>query len=98
MSDQEYLKQNLKEADLYRNQGLLADAKRKYLEILRIIGKNEKLMKHQKLIGAINSKILSSPQTSCSSSKNYSPFLKPKKRLPSKGLWPSPNSGSMSKL
>ncbi len=57
MSDQEYLKQTLKEADLYRNQGLLADAKKKYREILRIIGKNEKLMKHQKLIDAINSKI-----------------------------------------
>jgi tetratricopeptide (TPR) repeat protein len=57
MSDQEYIKQTLKEADLYRNQGLLADAKKKYLESLRIIGKNEKLMKHQKLIDAINSKI-----------------------------------------
>jgi hypothetical protein len=59
MSDQEYLKQNLKEADLYCNQGLLADAKKKYLEILKMIGKNEKLMKHKRLIGVINSKIRS---------------------------------------
>jgi tetratricopeptide (TPR) repeat protein len=57
MSDQEYIKQTLKEADLYRSQGLLADAKKKYLESLRVIGKNEMLMKHQKLINAIHSKI-----------------------------------------
>jgi hypothetical protein len=57
MSDEEYIKRTLKEADLYRSQGLLADAKKKYLESLRVVGKNEKLMKHQKLIDAINSKI-----------------------------------------
>jgi tetratricopeptide (TPR) repeat protein len=57
MSDQEYIKQTLKEADLYRSQGLLADAKKKYLESLRVIGKNEQLMKHQELINAIHSKI-----------------------------------------
>jgi tetratricopeptide (TPR) repeat protein len=57
MSDQEYIKQTLKEADVYRTQGLLADAKKKYLEVLKVVGNNEKLMKHQKLIDAINSKI-----------------------------------------
>jgi tetratricopeptide (TPR) repeat protein len=57
MSDQEYIKQTLKEAELYRSQGLLADAKKKYLESLKVIAKNEKLMKNQKVIEFIHSKI-----------------------------------------
>jgi len=57
MSDQDFIRQTLKEADLYRSQGLLVDAKRKYLESLKVIGKNESLKKNQKLIDAINTKV-----------------------------------------
>jgi tetratricopeptide (TPR) repeat protein len=57
MSEQEYIKRALKEADLYRTQGLFSNARQKYLETLDYVGKNEKLSKHSKLIHAIEAKI-----------------------------------------
>jgi tetratricopeptide (TPR) repeat protein len=57
MSEQEHIKSALKEADLYRTQGLLSNARQKYIETLNYVGKSEKFSKHLKLIHAIKGKI-----------------------------------------
>jgi hypothetical protein len=57
MPEKEQIRRLLKEADLYRTQGLLSDSKSKYAEILSIIGKSKTLANHKQLIAGIKSKI-----------------------------------------
>lgn len=57
MSEKESFKALLKEAEVYRAQGLLADAKAKYLEILTLAGKDPALSRNQKFIDGVKSKI-----------------------------------------
>ena len=57
MADQDYIKSLVKEADLYRDQGLLAQAKGTYSKVLEFVKKNEKLRNHKKLRDAIGGKI-----------------------------------------
>ena len=47
----------LKEADIYRSQGLLSDSKAKYVEILSVIGKSKTLANHTQLIAGVKGKI-----------------------------------------
>ena len=57
MTEKEQIKRLLKEADLYRAQGLLSDSKAKYMEILSVIGKSKTLANHKQLIDGVKSKI-----------------------------------------
>jgi hypothetical protein len=57
MTEKELIRRLLKEADLYRNHGLLSDAKSKYVEILSAIGKSKILSSHKQLISGVKSKI-----------------------------------------
>jgi len=57
MTEKEAIRRLLKEADLYRNQGLLSDSKAKYMEILSIIGKSKTLANHKQLVEGVKSKI-----------------------------------------
>ena len=57
MTEKDIIRRLLKEADLYRNQGLLSDAKSKYMEILSVIGKSKTLASHKQLIDGVKSKI-----------------------------------------
>jgi hypothetical protein len=57
MSEKESIKTLLKEAEIYRTQGLLADSKAKYVEVLSLIGKNPSFSKNQKLVDGVKSKI-----------------------------------------
>jgi hypothetical protein len=57
MTEKELIRRLLKEADLYRNHGLLSDAKSKYVEILSVIGKSRILSTHKPLISGVKSKI-----------------------------------------
>jgi len=57
MSERELIKTLLKEAEIYRTQGLLADSKAKYIEILSLIGKISAFSKNQKLVDGVKSKI-----------------------------------------
>lgn len=59
MTDQERIKSLVKEAELYRTQGLLVESKEKYLEALQLIGKNQGFRSHKKLINTVKNKILS---------------------------------------
>jgi tetratricopeptide (TPR) repeat protein len=57
MSEKDRIRRLLKEADLYRSQGLLSDSKSKYVEILSVIEKSKTLANHQQLISGVKSKI-----------------------------------------
>ena len=57
MPEKELIRRLLKEADLYRNQGLLSDSKAKYMEILSVIRKSKTLSSHTQLIDGVKSKI-----------------------------------------
>ena len=57
MSGREDLNPLLKEADIYRTQGLLDQAKEKYLDILKLIKKDQGLSKDKQLIDDVNNKI-----------------------------------------
>ena len=57
MSEKERIKSLIKEATLYQKQGLFEEAKEKYEEILAFIQHDEKYVKDQKLIDAIQEKI-----------------------------------------
>lgn len=57
MPEKEQIRRLLKEADLYRTQGLLSDSKTKYMEILSVIGKSKTLSNHKQLIAGVKSKI-----------------------------------------
>ncbi len=57
MSEQQYLRSLLKEAALYRTQGLLVESKGKYLKGLEFIEKSRGFGNHAKLIDAVQNKI-----------------------------------------
>jgi len=57
MTEKDIIRRLLKEADLYRNQGLLSDAKSKYVQMLSIIGKSKALSENKPLIAGVKSKI-----------------------------------------
>jgi hypothetical protein len=57
MSEKDLIRRLLKEADIYRTQGLLADSKVKYMEILSVIGKSKTFSNHKQLIAGVKSKI-----------------------------------------
>jgi len=59
MNDAERIKSLVKEADFYRSQGLLEQAKYKYSEALNVIKKSEVLQKKESLINSINKRIKS---------------------------------------
>jgi hypothetical protein len=57
MNDADKIKSLVKEADFYRSQGLLEQAKYKYSEALNIVKKNETLQKKESLIDSLNKRI-----------------------------------------
>ena len=57
MSDKQHIKALAREAEIYRNQGLLSGAKQKYREILRFVQDHDRYSKDKKLIDAVNKKI-----------------------------------------
>jgi hypothetical protein len=57
MSEKESIKALLKEAEIYRTQGLLADSKAKYVEALSLIGKNPAFSKNEQLLDGVKGKI-----------------------------------------
>jgi hypothetical protein len=58
MSDRQRVETMVKEADIYRNQGFLVAAKQKYQELLEFIQGHDKYSKNEKLISAVEGKIL----------------------------------------
>lgn len=57
MTEKDLIRRLLKEADLYRTQGLLSDAKSKYVQMLSVIGKSKTLADNKDLIAGVKSKI-----------------------------------------
>jgi len=57
MRDADLIKSLVKEADLYRDQGLLEQAKYKYSEALKLVRSNEALKKQESLINTLNKRI-----------------------------------------
>ena len=57
MSEKELIRRLLKEADIYRTQGLLSDSKAKYMELLSIVVKSKTLANQEKLIAGVKSKV-----------------------------------------
>jgi hypothetical protein len=57
MTEKDLIRRLLKEADLYRTQGLLSDAKSKYVQMLSVIGKSKALAENKQLIAGVKSKI-----------------------------------------
>ena len=57
MDAKKQIKSFIQEAELYKSQGLLDEAKEKYLSIVEFIQKNEKIQKKQNLIDSISKKI-----------------------------------------
>jgi tetratricopeptide (TPR) repeat protein len=57
MNDSDRIKSLVKEADFYRSQGLLEQAKFKYSEALNVVMKNEALQKKESLINSLNKRI-----------------------------------------
>jgi hypothetical protein len=57
MSGQEYIKSLIKEAELYRQQGLLAQSKETFQKVLKFVEKSKPFRNHKKLTAAIGEKI-----------------------------------------
>lgn len=57
MSDQEYIRSLVKEAELYRSQGLLVQSKDKFLKVQQFIKKNKQFGNYRKLLDAVANKI-----------------------------------------
>jgi len=57
MSEKEHIRALMREAELYRSQGLFEASKQRYEEILQLIQGHERLSKNKKLIDAVNRKI-----------------------------------------
>ena len=57
MSDKKHIESLIKEAELYRRQSLLNQAREKYDEILEFINGHEHYKKNEKLITAIKGRI-----------------------------------------
>lgn len=58
MSDRQHVESLVREADIYRNQGFLVAAKQKYNELLQFIQRHEQYSKNERLISAVEKKIL----------------------------------------
>jgi len=59
MSDTDKIKSLVKEADFYRSQGLLEQAKYKYSEAIKLVRKSETINKKESLIDTLNKRIKS---------------------------------------
>ena len=59
MSEKDQLKARVKEAEIYRSQGLLDQALEKYRGILEFVEGHDRLSKDEKLLGAVKQKIQS---------------------------------------
>jgi hypothetical protein len=59
MSEVDRIKSLVKEADFYRSQGLLEQARYKYSEALKLVQKSETLKKKESLINSLNNRIKS---------------------------------------
>lgn len=57
MSDQDHIKSLVKEAEIYRDQGLFVASREKYLNILQFIKKHKRLFNDKKLVNAVRKKI-----------------------------------------
>jgi tetratricopeptide (TPR) repeat protein len=57
MSGQDYIKSMIKEAELYRDQGLLAQSKETYLKVRQFVEKSQSFRNHDKLTKAISDKL-----------------------------------------
>ena len=57
MSEIEQIKSMVKEAEIYRTQGLFNQSKEKYLELIQFIKNHKQLSNEKKLIDAVNKKI-----------------------------------------
>ena len=57
MPDEEYIKASVKEAELYRSQGLLGESKDKYMEILDFFQKSPRFRSQKKLIEGVRKRI-----------------------------------------
>jgi hypothetical protein len=58
MSDQDHIKSLVKEAEIYRGQGLFVASREKYLHILQFIEKNKQLCRDTKLVNVVKQKIV----------------------------------------
>jgi len=63
MSETDRIKSFVKEADFYRSQGLLEQARYKYSEALKMVQKSETLQKQESLINSLNKRIKSVDDT-----------------------------------
>jgi len=57
MSEKDIIKRLLKEAEIYRTQGLLSDSKAKYVEILSLVNRNPTFSRNHELVQGIKGKI-----------------------------------------
>ncbi len=57
MSDKEHVMSLIRQAELYRSQGLLEASMEKYQEILQFVQNHERFSKHKKLINAVRKRI-----------------------------------------
>ena len=57
MAGQDYIKSMIKEAELYRDQGLLSQSKETYLKVRQFVEKSQSFQNHDKLTKAISEKI-----------------------------------------
>jgi tetratricopeptide (TPR) repeat protein len=57
MSGQDYIKSMIKEAELYHDQGLLAQSKETYLKVRQFVEKSQSFRNHDKLTKAISDKL-----------------------------------------
>jgi len=57
MSDQDHIRSLVKEAEIYRDQGLFVASREKYLNILQVIKHNESLYNDKKLVDTVRKKI-----------------------------------------
>ena len=58
MSEQDHIKSLVKEAEIYRSQGLFVASREKYLHILQFIEKNKRLCSDKKLVNVVKQKIV----------------------------------------
>ena len=58
MGEKENIKQLLQEAELYKGQGLLSEARLKYNEVSDLISNNDKIKNKEKLLAGLAKKII----------------------------------------
>ena len=57
MFEQERIRSLVKEAQLYKTQGLLAESREKYLKVLQFIGEDQRSLNHGQLVGVVKDRI-----------------------------------------